>query len=51
MYGNGGAVAGGTGAAGGLAYTGFHSLWLLFAVLALITAGVVIKNLLPKQEY
>jgi len=51
MYGNTGVAAGGTGAAGGLAATGFDALWLVFAALALITLGIVVRNVIPKREF
>ena len=53
MYGGNTMAAAGTGTAtvGTLAATGPNAMWLAILVVTLISAGIVLRNLLPKREF
>jgi hypothetical protein len=44
-------TAGFSGAVGGLAATGISSLWMIVAGVALMTAGICLARMIPKDEF
>lgn len=50
MYGTGTSAAAGAGTAS-LAMTGANSFWMVVTGVALIAGGMLIKRLVPKQEF